>query len=320
MSLMQKEENQECVFTEDGRRANAVGIQEDFASVPPSRGRPSPRSRLRSTRQGSEEEEEADRAPPRQQENGAGIKSPADHPHPRSNSARINLVSPQLLTDDFSYWVSIAEGHSLPDTNGRNRESDGGVDLRPSLAPSDHAVANIRPSIQRVSEHLATPSPASPQVLVEAHQTSPQRSILASPSRTQRLEADGPGVSAIFKFERHSSNLANRAGRLLATDEGQPRFYGAASSLSLAPNGNFPLFTPLIRTVRVHGATALEQNRLAWPGDVRYESYLLEQFFRYHNPYFQEVDKGTFFMEKAKYDQGQRSHLYSPTLYNAMCA
>ena len=57
---------------------------------------------------------------------------------------------------------------------------------------------------------------------------------------------------------------------------------------------------------------------LLWTGDPQYEEHLTNLCLSWDNPLLQVVDRAILNREKLKYNQGDDTSLFSPTLENAM--
>ena len=119
-------------------------------------------------------------------------------------------------------------------------------------------------------------------------------------------------------FHKVTQQLSSRLGRLKTAEDGHPHFYGATSNLHLQHNDLFAFHRPHMRTVRMHGDTAVANASLEWQRDPAYEDHLIRLFFAWHNPLTNVVDKSAFLHGKNLYENNQVTQFYSPTLDNAM--
>lgn len=132
------------------------------------------------------------------------------------------------------------------------------------------------------------------------------------PRPQDMADDDLPSLNDVTK------QLTSRLGRLQIAEDGQPRYYGATSNLHLLHSRPNSLVQPNIRNVITHGDAAIAQAGLQWEGDSAYEDHLINLFFSWHNALMYVLDKDIFFNERRKFQQGQTTDLYSPSLENAV--
>ena len=112
--------------------------------------------------------------------------------------------------------------------------------------------------------------------------------------------------------------LANRFGRLQLADDGHLRYFGATSHLHMMPQELISFYQPSASTLRHVGKSAVDRAGLHWTPDPEYESHLTSLYFAWHNPWVNEVDQQIYRCEKAVYDAGRETPLYTPALNNAV--
>ncbi|EXJ56258.1 uncharacterized protein A1O5_12714 [Cladophialophora psammophila CBS 110553] len=64
----------------------------------------------------------------------------------------------------------------------------------------------------------------------------------------------------------------------------------------------------------------LSANGLHWVGDKQFEDYLTAQFFLWENSLLTILNESIYFQEKARFEKGEDTNLYSPILNHAICA
>ena len=129
---------------------------------------------------------------------------------------------------------------------------------------------------------------------------------------TSRPERDAASLNDVTR------QLTSRLGRLQIAEGGQARYYGATSNLHLLHGSPNSLVQPNIRNVVLHGDAAIAQAGLRWQGDPAYEEHLINLFFCWHNALMYVLDKDIFLNERQRFQDGQRTNLYSPSLENAV--
>ena len=112
--------------------------------------------------------------------------------------------------------------------------------------------------------------------------------------------------------------IATRYGEFYLDEDNQLRYFGSTSNRHLFPNGIGTFFPPLVRDLRTHEITALENAGLNWPHDVHYEDTLTNLYFSWHASFLQEVNKEVYTRARRRYLAGEPTPLYSPALENAM--
>jgi hypothetical protein len=115
--------------------------------------------------------------------------------------------------------------------------------------------------------------------------------------------------------------LSGRMGSLQLADDGQLRFYGPTSNLTILQHGALSLGTP---TDLISSETWQESLKVAGVGqsvDPELEFHLLKLYFCWEDPSIHVVHEHTFFTEMSRCRrEGCTSSTYSEALTNAMCS
>jgi hypothetical protein len=222
-----------------------------------------------------------------------------------------------LLPDSgFQYWIEIAEGPGFVAAPGpaENLPTGTAEPLDESESSNDDEVFDELLSANRSDSHS---SPECPGLqTTTSGLIFPPNSLLDS-SRDHDAERNrdiGNGEPQ----DELTRRLSSRLGLLRFAEDGKLRYYGASSNLHFIQNARLSLFQPSLRSVREDGAHAIAEAGLYWRGDETYEAHLTNLFFAWNNPFMNSVDKTIYLREKARYEMGEQTPMYSLTLANAM--
>lgn len=129
--------------------------------------------------------------------------------------------------------------------------------------------------------------------------------------------------SEALEYEDHAEvtdEISDRMGGLLASKDGQWRFYGATSNLHLARNrSDFGSATKSISQEMSQNAERLTLFGIAQTVDSTLEQQLLDLYFSWHNASLHIVDQDVFHQGRRLYKREcKTSTFYSQFLVNAM--
>ncbi|OQU95196.1 Fungal specific transcription factor domain-containing protein [Cladophialophora immunda] len=114
---------------------------------------------------------------------------------------------------------------------------------------------------------------------------------------------------------------ATRTGVLQQVGRGDLRYFGVTSNLDLDQNAPmYGLYQSKGRRFRNSCEEILGSNGLHWVGDEEFEDYLTAQFFLWENPLLNILNESIYFQEKARFEKGEDTNLYSLLLNNAIYA
>jgi hypothetical protein len=114
-------------------------------------------------------------------------------------------------------------------------------------------------------------------------------------------------------------HLSGRMGSLQIADDGQLRFYGPTSNLTILQNGPLSINLSQCHSGRENWQQVLENSGLGQAVDPELEDHLVKLYFCWEDPSIHVVDEDLYRREKKRSRlEGCSSTIYSEVLTNAM--
>ncbi|GIC94512.1 MFS transporter/fungal specific transcription factor domain-containing protein [Aspergillus udagawae] len=216
-----------------------------------------------------------------------------------------------------------------PALTGTNRD-----EARVAHEPVLHVSLELGSTHLETSEHLSVhsydagspqppttvPDDASPNAtsaLLELADSGPYHS---APNVTANGNVPPPEISEEEDDDEVTNQLSCRLGRLQVTHDGQLRYFGSTSNLTLldvlvgvAPSG--------LTSTQRETQQIIENAELSLPVDEEFEQHLLQLYFTWQDPCLHVVSEEIFWRSRAQKKRGGlTAPCYSHALSDAMCA
>lgn len=141
------------------------------------------------------------------------------------------------------------------------------------------------------------------------------------PETGANLVDDGDGDDSKPKEDSLVDQLSGRMGSLQIADDGQLRFYGPTSNLTILQNGPLSINATALHFSDDHWQQILNQAGVGQHVATELEDHLLKLYFCWEDPSIHVVDERIFWRERTDHAQALiSSSTYSRLLTNAMCA
>lgn len=229
------------------------------------------------------------------------------------------------------FWMAMAGGQSLRGTPSANNASN-----HPQLSPMAFAEVQSLPFDQQVPGIPETTEPSDqladypPQSFSSASPATPRPTSLIRPCSANDVVVlpnygmvdvsnQSPTEHGASVLKGLPNHWATRAGILQPVSCDEFRYLGVTSNLELDQNAL--MYGPSQskgRRFRNSCEQILGAKGLHWARDAEFEAYLTAQFFLWENPFLAILSEPIYFREKARFENGDDSNLYSPILENAV--
>jgi hypothetical protein len=231
----------------------------------------------------------------------------------------------------LDFWMDIVDRQPLKETTSPSHTSDHTPTRRIELAELqrtsiDRGMSRIsdmtQPQGLAADDHLLSflPAPAAiPSPASLPHPSSGNNVAVSSSYGVVESSNKSTTEHGALALEGLPIHWATRAGGLRHVGRGDSRYFGVTSNLDLDRNAlNYGPFQSKGRRFRDTCEQILGANELHWVRDEEFEAHLTAQFFLWENPLLNILSESIYFQEKARYEGGEDSNLYSPILDNAM--
>ena len=133
------------------------------------------------------------------------------------------------------------------------------------------------------------------------------------------LKTDSPASSATD--DAVVDQLSGRMGSLQLADDGQLRFYGPTSNLTILQNGTLSIGSSSRLSVAANWQQILDRAGVGHYVDLEIEDHLIKLYFCWEDPSIHVVDEEIFWSERARCRRERcASSSYSELLTNAICS
>ncbi|KAJ5110128.1 hypothetical protein N7532_002773 [Penicillium argentinense] len=210
--------------------------------------------------------------------------------------------------------------HFTPDPcrNGRDTNASAIILTNPSLSTAEEELQDDAALLYHDSQiplPMDAMQEAAPRTNIPPDPQMPE----GDPCHLQPgVECDGlPDADADDEF---TNQLACRLGRLQLTQDGQLRYFGSTSNLTLL-DALVSVNLPSSRNTQTHAQEVLEKENLNIDVDDNLEKDLLELYFAWESPSLYLVNYEVFWKtRKQNKRDGSESPYYSRPLVDSMCA
>jgi hypothetical protein len=143
------------------------------------------------------------------------------------------------------------------------------------------------------------------------------------PDTFSELSQDSDTDASPFADEEGCDNVINeiaqRLGSLQVSEDGELRYFGATSNMTLLDDDSHVGGWPEVDTFRDRGQNLIDSAGLGHSVDSTLQEHLTNLYFTWQDPTFHVVDRGLYKQAQARYERDHvHNTFYSETLVNTM--